>query len=228
MDKKLLIKNFIMIICLSLINILIMPFISSFIHELSHFIMAKIFGFSDVRLIVYYPYGGNTTFKFPMIIPLDDPRVEQFRIIIIAGSLGAFIFALLINVLITFYKKLRFSIYFPFFASTFAIMFLEIMYWFNGVYIESLDAYEFINITPQVNPEELRSFLIIICIVISIYLIFVLILKYNYMLKKYEIKMKLDLKIISLVFLVLYFLLMFLAFLGFIYNTNTLFFISFS
>ena len=58
-EKNLLIKNFIIIICLSLINILFMPFISSFIHELSHFIMAKVFGFSDVRLIVYYPYGGG-------------------------------------------------------------------------------------------------------------------------------------------------------------------------
>ena len=172
--------------------------------------------------------GVVTIFKFPMIIPLADPRVEQFRIILKAGSLGAFIFILLINVFITFYKKIPFSIYLPFFASTFTIMFLEIMYWFDGVYIESSDAYQFISITPQVNPEGIRRFLIIICIGISIYLIYILILRFYYILKKYEIKMKLNLKIISLAFLVVYFLLMFLAFIEFIYKSNPLFFISFS
>jgi len=188
-EKNALKKHLIIFTCLSIIGVLYIPFISTFFHELGHFICAKALGFSDARMFVFYPFGGFTTFDFAWTLPINDPQWTSLRIIIIAGSLCECLSMGSINILVTLYKKVPFSVSLPLFASTSTMIIYDIWYWLNGVYGPSYtyDAYSFINIPPKVNPIVVQYFTVYIGLLIIILL--TLGLKYRF--KKIKTKYKL-------------------------------------
>ncbi len=228
-EKEVLDKHLLIFICLTVITILYIPFISTFFHELGHFISAKAFGFSDARLIVYYPFGGLTIFDFSWSLPFNDPQWVQLKIITIAGSLSGCLSMGLINILVTFYKKIPFSASLPLFVSTLTMIIKDIWYWFSGVNSGSYtyDAYNFINIPPQVNPVVVQYFTIYFGALILILLILGLVYRIKEITKKYTFTKSKNQKRIDLPsFSLLYLILMFSIIIIFIVYTRPLFSLS--
>jgi len=164
--KGFLLSNLIACFCFFLICVFFFPYLSSWVHELSHFLLANLYGFENVQLEVYYPMGGNITFSMDPYLPFDDPRIEQLRMVLIAGSLGDTIFLLSLLFISSISKKIRFSLYIPIFLLTFFMITHEITYWITGMSVLGSDSYQFLNITPQISPNDLS--ILIICIFLLI------------------------------------------------------------
>ena len=161
--------NILTFISFLLICVYFFPYLSSWIHELSHFFLANLHGFQNVQLEVFYPIGGKTTFSMESYLPLDDPRVDQFRMVLISGSLGNIIFLILLLLFSSISRKFRFSLYFPIFLLALFMLLYEIFYWFTGINIQGTDPNQFLKITPQISPNEL------VLLILSILLLVVLV-----------------------------------------------------
>ena len=91
----------------------VLTYFFSFIHELCHYITAIIFGFKVHAFVVFFPTGGYVAISDPRFTIPD--AVNKLRLYILAGSIGAFFLALLINRLVYRKKNLRSIIFFPLF-----------------------------------------------------------------------------------------------------------------
>ena len=230
-EKEVRNKHLLIFICVSVIAILYIPFISTFFHELGHFVCAKAFGFSDARLIVYYPYSGQTTFYFSWSLPFNDPQWTQLKIITMAGSLWGCVTMGLINVFVSLYKKVPLSVSLPLFTSTLTMIIKNIWDWTYGVNSGSYayDAYKFINMPPQINPVVVQYFTIYFGALILILLILGLIYKIKEIIKKYTFTKSKSLKKIDIPsFSLLYLCMMFSIIIIFIVYTKPLFYLSIS
>lgn len=116
---------------------LFMPYIFSWIHELSHAITVIINGIDVTGIKVDYPMDGNTYFAEGT----NFTNRESIAIWInLSGSLGSFPSAVIINRVA--YKKIRFSIFLPLFMITIFRIVSECCGWIGGIgdYINGIDS----------------------------------------------------------------------------------------
>lgn len=136
---------------------LYVPWIFSFVHELSHAITAIITGIKVIGIEVYYPYGGYV-FLSPHII------AERYFWVPLSGSLGSISITYIFNRIIYHIKTIKFSIFFPLFMITSWRILVEVFSWIIGVdyFIKGLydiehDAVSFLYLFPS-NPVVLGSY----------------------------------------------------------------------
>ena len=123
---------------LALLCGLYMPWIFSWIHELSHAITVINLGIDVTGIEVYYPMGGNTYFAEGT----NFTDRESIAILInLSGSLGSFQSAVIINRII-YHFKIKFSIFLPLFTITIFRIVSEFIGWIRGIgdYINGIDS----------------------------------------------------------------------------------------
>ena len=177
-----------LIILITCISWPCITYVFSFIHELCHYIPAIIFGFKVHEFVVFFPGGGYVLISDPrFIIPYE---VNEYRIVLLAGSIGAFFLALLINRLVYRKKNLRSIIFFPLFFGTSYEMITTLFGWFLGPFIYGTDPYLFLLITEEVDPYVLSIIFFYLMLFLSLYLLYNLIIRIIYPIKKFREKLK--------------------------------------
>lgn len=165
----------------------VLTYFFSFIHELCHYITAIIFGYKVHAFVVFFPSGGYVLISDPRsIIPY---AVNKFRIYLLAGSIGPFFLALLINRLVYRKENLRSIVFFPLFFGTSYVMVSTLLYWVLGPFRYGTDPYIFLLITEEINPFVLSSIFLTLMVFLSLYLLYNLIIRILYHIKKFKEKL---------------------------------------
>ena len=117
---------------------LCIPYIFTWIHELSHAITVNHFGIDVTKIKVCYPMDGDT------FMPEGTNFTNRENIAIwinLSGSLGSFPLAIAINRII-YHVKIRFSIFLPLFTITIFRIVSELCGWIGGIqdYIYGIDS----------------------------------------------------------------------------------------
>ncbi len=122
-------KDLLIYLILAIVCGLCIPYLFTWIHELSHAITVNHFGIDVTKIKVCYPMGGATS----MPEGIDFTNREGIAIWInLSGSLGSFPFAVTINRII-YHVKIKFSIFLPFFMITIFRIVSEAWGWIEGI-----------------------------------------------------------------------------------------------
>lgn len=148
-------------------------YIFIFIHESSHALLAIYKGYPILDFEIFEP--GRGYIKIPVYVPFAE-RSQ----IIIAGSLGSVILGFILIVLITIKRKIPMELFIPLYIIFLEKILSEIDYWVTGITSHNGDAWDFLIINHNMNPEwlfnicsfifSLCSFILLILLFLKIYL----------------------------------------------------------
>ena len=126
-------------------------YIFTFIHELSHAIIALIYGLQIIEINISDAGIGNTEFS---IITSDSVMSQIF----LTGSIGAIIFGIAFLFIIYKSKNMKLDGVISIYCLIGYVILTNIFYWFESVLVEKGDGWDFLIYNPQLDPLWLVSF----------------------------------------------------------------------
>ena len=126
-------------------------YIFTFIHELSHAIIALIYGLQIIEINISDAGIGNTEFS---IITSDSVMSQIF----LAGSLGAIFFGIAFLFIIYRSKNMKLDGVISIYCLIGYVILTNIFYWRESVLVEKGDSWDFLIYNPQLEPFWLASF----------------------------------------------------------------------
>ena len=159
-----------------------LPYVFTFVHEVSHAITATAYGGQVLNIFIYASGGGLVEY-------ISLPIYYRRALVSLAGTFGSTIFGLSLAIVIYRKKKMKLEVFVPIYLQIGQSILYQIVYWRNGVLQEFGDPWHFLMYLPQVSGLWLANFCatlyygVYFCL--SLFLLIKIIFRINNFVKKY-------------------------------------------